>query len=185
MTPQLIPVCETYEALVAGARKTAAMRACTVFKTSSTFENFPAVTAYVLGLYHAQGFFCANNLLHVSHLKGFIFRWTLFVSECRSSDMVNFSSHCEQGKRGPSSSSWCCILWWTRFLFCTYDFPHSGQRCRPRGTYFCRVEVINGWTVVSTSTSAETPIAGPSVTADISICNMESSNLVSNLDGMI
>ena len=53
MTSQLIPVCETYEALVAGVRKTAAMRACIVFKTSSTFENVPAVTAYVLGLYRA------------------------------------------------------------------------------------------------------------------------------------
>ena len=54
MTPQLIPgVSETYEAPVAGVRKTAAMRACMVFKTFSTFENFPAVTAYVLGLYRA------------------------------------------------------------------------------------------------------------------------------------
>ena len=53
MTPRLIPVSETYEALAAGVRKTAAMRACMVFKTSSTFENFPAVTAYVLGVYHA------------------------------------------------------------------------------------------------------------------------------------
>ena len=128
---------------------------------------------------------CANNLLHVSHLKGFIFRWTLFVWECRSSDMVNFLSHCEQGKRGPSSSLWCCFLWRTRFLFCTYDFPHSGQRCRSTGTYFCGVEAMNGWPVVSTSTSAETPITLPSVTADISICNdMESSDLVSNLSGV-
>ena len=53
MTPQLIPVSETEEALVAGVRKTAVMRACMVFKTSSTFENLPAVTAYVLGLYRA------------------------------------------------------------------------------------------------------------------------------------
>ena len=83
-----------------------------------------------------QGFSCvANNLLHVSHLKGFIFRWTLCTWEWRSSDMVNFLSHCEHGKRGPSSSLWCCFLW--RFLFCTYDFRHSGQRCRSTGTYFC------------------------------------------------
>ena len=53
MTPRLIPVSETYEALAAGVRKTAAMRACMVSKTLSTFENFPAVTAYVLGLYRA------------------------------------------------------------------------------------------------------------------------------------
>ena len=62
---------------------------------------------------------------------------------CRSLDMVNFLSHREQGKRGPSSSLWCCFLWRTRFLFCTYDFPHSGQRCRSTGTYFCGAEVIN------------------------------------------
>ena len=120
---------------------------------------------------------CANNLLHVSHLKGFIFRWTLFVWECRSLDMVNFLSHREQGKRGPSSSLWCCFLWRTRFLFCTYDFPQSGQRCRSTGTYLCGVE--NGWSVFSTSTSAETSITLPSVTPDISICNLESSDLVS------
>ena len=53
MTPQLIPVSEKYEALVARVRKTAVMRLCMVFKTSSTFENFPAVTAYVLGVYRA------------------------------------------------------------------------------------------------------------------------------------
>ena len=53
MTPQLIPVSETYEALVAGIRKTAVMRACMVLKTYSTFKNFPAVTAYVLGVYRA------------------------------------------------------------------------------------------------------------------------------------
>ena len=87
-------------------------------------------------------------------------------------------------KRGPSSSLWCSFLRRTRFLFCTYDFPHSGQRCCSTGTYFCGSEVVNGWPVVSTSTSAETPIALPSVTADISICNMESSDLVSNLSGM-
>ena len=52
MTPQLIPVSEKYEALVAGARKTAGIRACMVFKTSSTLENFPAVTAYILGEVH-------------------------------------------------------------------------------------------------------------------------------------
>ena len=51
----------------------------------------------------------ANNLLHISHLKGYIFRWTLFAWECRSSDMVHFLSHCEQGKRGPSSNLWCCF----------------------------------------------------------------------------
>ena len=40
MTPQSIPVSETYEALVAGVRfKTAVMRACMVLKTSSTFEE--------------------------------------------------------------------------------------------------------------------------------------------------
>ena len=43
----MMPVSETYEALVAGVRKTAVMRACMILKTSSTFENFPAVTAYV------------------------------------------------------------------------------------------------------------------------------------------
>ena len=174
--------------IVAGVRKTAAMRACMVLKTSSTFENLPAVTAYVLGLYRAWKppllLLCANNLLYISHLKGFIFRWTLFLWECRSSDMVNFWSHCKQGKRGPSSSLWSCFLRRTRFLFCTYDFPHSGQRCRSTGTYFCGVEVINGWPVVSISTSAETPITLPSVTGAISICNMESSDLVSNLSGM-
>ena len=54
MTPQLIPVCETYEALVAGVRKTVVMRACMALKTSSTFENHSAVTAYVdLGVYRA------------------------------------------------------------------------------------------------------------------------------------
>ena len=53
MTPQLIPVSEMYEALVAGVRKTAAMHACMVFETYSTFENFPTVTAYALGIYHA------------------------------------------------------------------------------------------------------------------------------------
>ena len=42
MTPQLIPVSETYEALVAGVKKTA-----------STFENLTTVTAYVLGVYSA------------------------------------------------------------------------------------------------------------------------------------
>ena len=47
MTPQLIPVSETCEALVAGVRKTAVMRACMVLKTSSTFKIFPAVTGYV------------------------------------------------------------------------------------------------------------------------------------------
>ena len=53
MTPQLIHVCETYEAPVAGVTKTDAMRACMVFKTYS-FQNFPAVTAYVdLGVYRA------------------------------------------------------------------------------------------------------------------------------------
>ena len=51
MTPQLIPVSELYEALVAGARKTAVLHSCMVFKTYSSFENFPAVTAYVLGVY--------------------------------------------------------------------------------------------------------------------------------------
>ena len=39
MTPQLIPVCETYEALVAGIRKTAVMRACMILKTCPTFEK--------------------------------------------------------------------------------------------------------------------------------------------------
>jgi len=40
MTPQPIPVSETDEALVTGARfKTAVMRACMVLKTSSTFEE--------------------------------------------------------------------------------------------------------------------------------------------------
>ena len=39
MTPQLIPVSETCEALVAGVRKTAVMRACMVLKTSSTFTK--------------------------------------------------------------------------------------------------------------------------------------------------
>ena len=53
MMPQLIPVSETYEALVAGVKKTTAMHACMVFKTYSNFENFPAVTAYVLGVYCA------------------------------------------------------------------------------------------------------------------------------------
>ena len=48
---------------------------------------------------------------------------------------INFLSHCEQGKRGPSSSLWCFFLWRTRFLFYTYDFPHSGQRC-PRQALF-------------------------------------------------
>ena len=55
---------------------------------------------------------------------------------------------------------------------------------RPALTSFCGVEVINGWPVISISISAETPITLPSVTADISICNMESSDLVSNLSGM-
>ena len=142
--------------------------------------------AFTVHEYHpgSRLLLCANNLLHISHLKGFIFRWTLFIWECRSSDMVNFLSHCEQGKRGPSSHLWCCFLWRTRFLFCTYDFLHTGQRCRSTGTYFCGVEVINGWPVVSTSILAGTPIALPSVTADISICNMESSDLISNLSGM-
>ena len=187
MTPQLIPVSETYEALVAGVRKTAVMRACMVLKTSSTFLQWLHTSwAFIVHEYlpGSRLQLCANNLLHISHLKGFIFRWTLFIWECRSSDMVNFLSHCEQGKRGPSSHLWCCFLWRTRFLFCTDDFPHSGQRCRSTGTYFCGVEVINGWPVVSTSTSAETPIILPSVTADISICNMESSDLISNLSGM-
>ena len=53
MTPQLILVCNKYETLVAGAKKTAAMRACMVFKTSSAFENVAAVTAYVLDVYRA------------------------------------------------------------------------------------------------------------------------------------
>ena len=53
MTPQLIPVWEKYEALVAGVRKIAVLRACMVFKTYSSFENFPAVSAYVLGVYLA------------------------------------------------------------------------------------------------------------------------------------
>ena len=73
MMLQLIPVSETYEALVAGVRKTAVMRVCMILKTSSTFENFPAVTAYV-NLPGSRLILCANNLLHVSHLKGFIFR---------------------------------------------------------------------------------------------------------------
>ena len=96
---------------------------------------------------------------------------------------INFLSHCEQGKRGPSSILWCCFLWRTRFLFCTYDFPNSGQRYRSTGTYFCGVDVFNGWPVVSTSTSAETSVTLPSVTADIYICNMESSDFVDNLSG--
>ena len=92
---------------------------------------------------------------------------------------IHFLSHCEQGKRGPSSSLWCCFLWRTRFLFCTYDFPHSGQ-----ALFFCGVEVINGWPVVSTSISAETSITLPSVTADTSICNTKSSGLVSITSSM-
>ena len=98
--------------------------------------------------------------------------------------MEHFLLHCERGKRGPSSNLWCCFLWRTSFLFCTYDLPHSGQRCCSTGIYFCGAEVINGWPVVSTSISPKIPITLPSVTADISICNMESSDLVSNLSGM-
>ena len=40
-------------ALVSGVRKTAVMRACVILKTSSSFENSPAVTTYVLGVYCA------------------------------------------------------------------------------------------------------------------------------------
>ena len=97
---------------------------------------------------------------------------------------INFLSHCEQGKRGPSSSLWCCFLWRTRFLFCTYDFPHSGQRCRSTGSFFCGVKVVNRQPVVSTSISAETSITLLSVTADTSICNTKSSNLVSIMSSM-
>ena len=113
--------------------------------------------------------------------------------------MINFLSHWEQGKWGPSSSLWFCFLWRTRFLFCTCNFPHSGQRCRPPPPPLCvcvcvcecfccccccGVEVTNGWTVVSISISAETSIKLSSVTADTSICNMESWGLVSNPSGM-
>ena len=54
MTPQLIPVSETYEALVAGVRKTAVIRPYMVLKTSSTFENNHAVTAVHGHLIHSQ-----------------------------------------------------------------------------------------------------------------------------------
>ena len=50
--------------------------------------------------------------------------------------------------------------------------------------FFCEVEVINWKPVVSTSISAETYVTLSSVTADNSVCNMESLDLVSNLSGM-
>ena len=64
MTPQLIPVSEKYEALVAGARKTAGIRACMVFKTSSTFQKLSRSDRIRLGRLPcmdtslAQGFSC-------------------------------------------------------------------------------------------------------------------------------
>ena len=53
----------------------------------------------------------ANNLLHVSHLKVFIFRWTLFVWQGRSSDMVQVLSHSEQLRetRSTIQSLWCFL----------------------------------------------------------------------------
>ena len=152
MTPQLIPVSETYDALVAWVRKTAVSERAWSSRLPLLLKTFPqwphtswafTVHEYLPG---SRLLLCANNLLHVS--KGFIFRWTLFIWECRSSDIVNFLSHCEQGKREPLSHLWCWFLWRTRFLFCTYDFPHSWQRCRSTGTYFCGAEVINIWPVV-------------------------------------
>ena len=72
MTPQLIPVCETYEALVAGARKTAVMRACMVFKTYSSFKNSRSDRTRLgalpcMNTSLAQGFSCAQIIFRTSH----------------------------------------------------------------------------------------------------------------------
>ena len=48
---------------------------------------------------------------------------------------------------------------------------------------FSGVEVINGWPVVFTSIQTKTSITLAPVTADISICNTESSDLAVNLSG--
>ena len=54
MMPQLIPVSKSFEALVAGVRKTAFVQACMVLKTPSAFECFPTVITDVgLSIYLA------------------------------------------------------------------------------------------------------------------------------------
>ena len=98
---------------------------------------------------------------------------------------IHFLSHCEQGKRGPSSSLWCCFLWWTRFLFCTYDFPHSGQRYRSTGSFFLWSR-SHQWmaSCFHFHLVRDIHVTLPSVTADTSICNTKSSGLVSIMSSM-
>ena len=90
----------------------------------------------------------------------------------------------EQGNHGPSSNLWCFASLADQVPFLHIWFSAFWAGCRSAGTFLCGVEVINGWSVVSTSISAETSITLPSVTADISSCNRESSELVSNLSGI-
>ena len=136
-------------------------------KTSSTFEKtflqWPHTWTWAFTVYEwfpgSRFPLYANNLLHVSHLKGFIFRWTLFIWQGRSSDMagtVLITPWTTEGNEVQIQSLWC-FLWRTRFSFCTYNSPHSGQTaCSSAGFFFlfffffffCGAEVINGWPVV-------------------------------------
>ena len=89
----------------------------------------------------AQGFSCVQKPFARLTLKGFQMntvhmRMKLIRNSFNFFLFFIFLSHCEQEKRSPSSSLWCCFLSRTWFLFCTYDFPQSGQRCRSTGTVF-------------------------------------------------
>ena len=175
-------------------------RACRFLKTSSTFEkNFPSVTAYVdLGVHRVWmtpwlkvSLVC--NLLHVSHLKGFIFRWTLFIWQGRSSDMVQFLSHREQLRETRSKSNHCGVSCGGPGSISAHIILHILGRLHVARqellSFFLSFFFFAEWKSsmgghLSTSISVETSIIFPSDTVDTSICHVESSDLVSNLPGM-
>ena len=83
-------------------------------------------------------------------------------------------------KGGPLPILWCCFLWRTRFISCTYDFPHRGRdvvqqahllRSRSRQWMDGCFHFHLGSDIQRKS----------SVTAHTSICNTESSDFANNL----
>ena len=72
------------------------------------------------------------------------------------------------------------------FFFSAHMIFHIlGIECCSTATFSYGAAVINEWRVLSTLISAVTSIKLPSGTANTSICNTESSDLTSNLSGMV
>ena len=138
MTLHLIPVSETYEALLAGVRKTAVMRACMVLTEDFFYfwKLFRSDRILWLGRLLcmnaslAQGFSCVQKLFARLTLKGFQMNTVHMRMKLIRNSLnfkKNFFYHTVNKGNEVHHPLRCCFLWRTWFLFCTYDCRNLGR----------------------------------------------------------